>query len=140
MNFEILTRFSPLAFIPLLLACGVDIYHSPSAPVDHYVSMTLSETYGSRDILANECIDLWDRAHGGSIDVDSPWLSSDLRVDWQNFAGRIDLEISDAFGPLSSHSFDEEFFRKGGSSELAIVTEGQDYLLQLSGPYCSRRL
>ncbi len=139
MNFEILTRFSPLALIPLLFACGVEIYHSPHARVDHYVSMTLSETYGARDILANECIDLWDSTHGGSIDVDSPWLSSDLRVDWRNFAGQIDLEISDAWGLLSSHSFDEDYFQKGGSSELAIVTDGQDYLLQLSGPYCHQR-
>jgi hypothetical protein len=101
--------------------------------------MTLSETYGSRDILANECIQLRDSAHGGSIDIDNPWFSSDLSVGWQNFASRIDLEISDAFGLLSSHSFEADFFRKGGSSELAIVTEGQDYLLQLSGPYCSRQ-
>lgn len=140
MSFGILTRFSPLALIPLLFACGVEIYHSPHARVDHYVSMTLSETYGARDILANECIDLWDSTHGGSIDVDSPWLSSDLRVDWRNFAGQIDIEISDAWGPLSSHSFDEDYFQKGGSSELAIVTDGQDYLLQLSGPYCHQRL
>ncbi|HYX36470.1 MAG TPA: hypothetical protein VE954_25465 [Oligoflexus sp.] len=139
MSFEILTRFSPLALIPLLFACGVEIYHEPAAPVDHYVSMTLSQTYGPRDILANECIDLWDSTHGGSIDVDSPWLSHDLRVDWRNFAGQIELEISDAFGPLSSHSFDEDFFKKGGSTEFSIATEGQDYLLQLTGPYCSRR-
>lgn len=139
MNFESLTRSSPLAFIPLLFACGVEIYHSEPTRVDHYVAMTLSETYGPRDILAHECIDLWDSAHGGSIDVDSPWLSSDLRIDWRNFAGQIELEINDAYGPLSSHSFDEEYFRKGGSSELAIATEGRDYLLQLTGPYCNHR-
>lgn len=136
MNFASLARLSPLALIPLFFACGVAVYHDEPAPVDHYVSLTLSEAYGRRETLANECINLWDSAHGGSIDVDSPWLSSDLRVDWRNFAGQIELDISDAYGPLSSHDFDEDFFRNGGSSEVRIATEGQDYLLQLAGPYC----
>jgi hypothetical protein len=140
MNNRILTRLSSLAFIPLLFACGVEIYHDRPARVDHYVSMTLSEMSGRRNILANECIDLWDSAHGGSIDVDSPWLSSDLRIDWRNVAGQIEIDISDAWGALSSHSYAEAYFQNGGSSELTVVTEGRDYLLQLSGPYCQQRL
>jgi len=139
MNLESFTRFSPLALIPLLFACGVEIYHSPNTPVDHYVALTLSDQYGRRDILANECLDLWDSSRGGSITVDGPRLSSDLRIDWQNFSGSIEISVSDAFGPLSSHQFAEDFFRLGGNSEVSIETAGSDYLLQMSGPYCNQR-
>jgi hypothetical protein len=139
MNFESLTRFSPLAIIPLVFACGIEIYHSPNTPVDHYVTLTLSEQYGRRDILANECIDLLDSSQGGSITVDSPRLSSDLHIDWENFSGSIEISIRDAFGPLSSHRFAEDFFRQGGNNQVSIQTEGVDYLLQMTGPYCKRR-